>query len=104
MLALGGCAAGYDEFQQYTEEQQVYVDANDTWRIVDKPTEGRLLIRATFGRAVANTPIFGGIAEIPKSEFQGAIEAWFRSSDRTCVVLDGYPLFSANWEFKYRCD
>ena len=41
--------------------------------------------------------------DIPKSEYQSAIEAWLQYTGRSCVVTDGYKLVRPQWEFKYRC-
>jgi hypothetical protein len=105
---LGGCT-GLDEAVdvsgQYSGTPVVRYD-NDggSWRISDKPNEGRLKIGpslagsfgAAFGRVVTFTPL-------PKDEYQETVEDWLSSTGRRCTVTDGYLLIDPQWEFKYAC-
>ncbi len=100
-LALAGCAA-LDTVTQYSHVKFAdYKDGRDDWRIFDKPSEGRLMITYNVERAAG--PAFGQGTNLPKPRFQNAVEAWLTSTGRMCRITNGYPLVSAQWEFKYSC-
>lgn len=105
---LAGCA-GFDAALEYTGTPVMsYMNMADTWRIFDKPAEGRLMITPSLGRAAGNGAVSGltlGIADtdIPKPEYQNAVEGWLISTGRMCKVTDGYKLIRPQWEFKYAC-
>jgi hypothetical protein len=82
--------------------------SGDDWRIFDKPKEGRLMITPSIGRSAGMGALSGltfGAADtdIPKAEYQAAVEAWLVESGRKCAVTDGYKLIRPQREFRYRC-
>lgn len=108
-LGLTGCAGlsaalDYDDVTVHAIEVR-----GSTWRIFDKPAEGRMMITPTYGRSAANGFLSGltlGAADtdIPKSEYQVGVEAWLGATGRrSCTVIDGYKLIRPQWEFKYDC-
>lgn len=107
-IFLSGCA-GLDAALQYKGTAVVrFMDDRDDWRIFDKPKEGRLMITPSIGRAAGQG--FGrGITlgavdtDIPKPEYQRAVEGWLMAQKRQCSVTDGYKLIRPQWEFKYSC-
>jgi hypothetical protein len=105
---LTGCA-GINAALQYDDVMvKTVMNADGTWRIFDKPREGRLMITPTYGRSAANGLLSGltlGAADtdIPKSEYQGGVETWLIGTGRRCMVTDGYKLIRPQWEFKYVC-
>ncbi len=107
-ISLSGCA-GLDAALQYNGTTVMpYMNMADTWRIFDKPVEGRLMITPSLGRSAGDGALRGltlGIADtdIPKPEYQQAVEGWLISSGRMCSVTDGYKLIRPQWEFKYSC-
>ena len=108
LLLLTGCA-GYAAALQYSGTPVVpYMNMADTWRIFDRPQEGRLMITPSYGRAAGAGLLTGltlGAADtdIPKPEYQTAVEGWLISTGRMCRVTDGYKLIRPQWEFKYSC-
>jgi hypothetical protein len=107
-LFLSGCA-GMDAAMEYNDVtvREMHF-GGDTWRIFDKPAEGRLMITPSMERAMGGGFLSGltfGAADtdIPKPEYQRAVEAWLRMTKRRCTVLDGYKLIKPQWEFKYHC-
>jgi hypothetical protein len=107
-VSLSGCA-GFDEAvevsDQYAGTPVVrYDNAGGSWRISDKPNEGRLKIgpslagsfSAAFGRAVTFTAP-------PRDEYQDTVEEWLAGRGRNCSVTEGYLLVDPQWEFKYSC-
>lgn len=109
-LMLAGCA-GMDAAMQYDGVNPVHFQSppdGDTWRIFDKPNEGRLMVTPTLGEAMGEGFLSGltlGAADtdIPKPEYQAAVAAWLAHTGRHCTILDGYKLIRPQWEFKYRC-
>jgi hypothetical protein len=108
-MSLSSCA-GMDAAMQYSDVHVQDLQANGhPWRIFDKPTEGRLMITRSLGRAMGGGFLAGlsfGAAdtEIPKPEYQSAVQVWLDTKHSTaCVVTDGYKLIKPQWEFKYRC-
>lgn len=107
-LALSGCA-GFDEAVEASDEYSQtpvtqYENAGGSWRIADKANENRLKIgpslARSFGAAFGGTVTF---VQLPKEEYQAAVEGWLASSGRSCMVTDGQLLVSPQWEFRYSC-
>ena len=107
-VSLSGCA-GFDEAVEVSDQYAGtpivrYDNAGGSWRISDKPNEGRLKIgpslagsfSAAFGRVVTFTAP-------PRNEYQRTVEGWLTSTGRSCTVTDGYLLVDPQWEFKYSC-
>lgn len=108
LLFLSGCA-GVDSAMQYDGINPVSFESGDsTWRIFDKPNEGRVMITPSIAEAAAEGAMtgltFGGFdSEIPKPVYQAAVAAWLGSTDRHCTITDGYKLIRPQWEFTYQC-
>ena len=107
-LTFSGCA-GFDEAVQisneYAETPVVeYENNTGSWRIADKANEGRLRIgpslAGSFSAAFGGTVTF---ADLPREDYQDAVEGWLASSGRNCMVTDGRLLVSPQWEFRYSC-
>lgn len=107
-LGLSACM-GFDEAvdisDEYAETPVVeYENAGGSWRIADKPTESRLKIgpslARSFSAAFGNTVTF---VELPREEYQTAVEGWLASAGRSCMVTNGQLLVSPQWEFRYSC-
>ena len=108
-IALSGCA-GMSAAMQYSDVQvQDFQADGHPWRIFDKPTEGRLMITPSIGRAMGDGAVRGltlGAADtdIPKPEFQSAVQLFLDTKHSTsCAITDGYLLIRPQWEFKYHC-
>jgi hypothetical protein len=107
-LSLSGCA-GLDEAIEVSDEYAGtpvvrYDNASGSWRISDKPNEGRLKIgpslAGSFGAAFGRTVTF---TALPKNENQETVEDWLTSTGRSCTITDGYLLVDPQWEFRYSC-
>lgn len=106
-LLLTGCA-GLDAARQYRgTELQSFVNMEDTWRVFDRPAEGRLMITPSLGTITVDALTSGPFGifhpEIPKSIYQQAVEGWLVQTGRSCKVTDGYKLIKPQWEFRYSC-
>jgi hypothetical protein len=110
ILGLVGCA-GVD----YTVQHYSTVDLNevempdDTYRIFDKPTEGRMMVQSSIGSAlvqgIAAGITFGAAPESPpKPFFQAAAERYLEQTGRKCKIMDGYFIVTPAWEFRYSCE
>jgi hypothetical protein len=107
-LILTACA-GFDEAVEISDEYAEtpvaeYENQSGSWRIADKPTEGRLKIGPSLARsfsAAFGSPVT--FTDMPAQEYQAAVEGWLASSGRMCRVTDGRLLVSPQWEFRYSC-
>lgn len=113
LLALAVLTAGCSGFRYANEYRGVDVERfswdGQTWRIFDKPEEGRLMITPTLLRS-ARQGFVGGLTlgafdtDIPKPRYQAAADGWLVNSGRTeCEITDGYEVTRPQWEFTYRC-
>jgi hypothetical protein len=103
-----GCA-GLNSALEYSDVMVMsFMDDKGGWRFFDKPAEGRLMITPSLSRAAGEGAVTGltlviADTDIPKSEYQAAVESWLKQSGRDCTVTDGYKLIRPQWEFKYNC-
>jgi hypothetical protein len=107
-VCASGCAGdGGDNRDEYAGISAArYENPTGRWEIYDKPAEGRLKIAqnstlanpasAAFGRAVT----FG---DLPREEYQRAVEAWLAGTGRTCMIAAATPIIVSQWEFRYSC-
>lgn len=103
-LALSGCAvarvAQYD-FLPTTD----FADQSGTWLIIDKPGEGRFLIRPTLGRLYGATLVDGatlGLANAQTGSAYNAAAAWLKTRG-TCSIVREAPIMERWTEFYYSC-
>lgn len=110
-LALVGCGAGVKYvLDEYTGVTPVQFDVagDDTYRVFDKPTQNKLMITPSMGRAVAmgaGQGVTFGAADtsVPKPLYERAALGYLESTGRRCKLLDGYNVLHPQWEFKYDC-
>jgi hypothetical protein len=80
----------------------------DTFRVFDKPSDGRLMITSSLSTAFGQG-IAGGlsmnltVAAAPKPVYQEAAEKFLYERGRDCRIQDGYLVLQAQWEFLYEC-
>jgi hypothetical protein len=107
-LALSGCA-GFDKAVEISDgyaETPVaeYENTTASWRIADKAGENRLKIGPSLARSFSAA--FGGMVtfvDLPREEYETAVEGFLSSTGRTCMVTDSQLLVSPQWEFRYSC-
>ena len=107
-LCLAGCATGEDAVQisdEYAGTPVVrYADSTGLWRIADLPQEGRMRIGPSFARALGAS--FGPeVTFVPPTRGETALsaEGYLATLGRACVITDGTPLLSQQWELRYFC-
>jgi len=81
---------------------------HDTYRIFDKPAEGRMMITPSLGTAAAGGFLKGATLGISGPVSNGAVYRevaleFLAKSGRTCQVNEGYLLMDPQWEFRYVC-
>lgn len=108
-LLLAGCAGMEYAMEHYgSVPVKEFTDKADTWRIFDKPKEGRLMITPSVGAAMAGgveTGLTLGMRRggAKKAAFQKAALAYLKSTDRQCTIQKSYLVVNPQWEFKYSC-
>lgn len=109
MVLVSGCAGVGYILENYTGVEVVQVAMpDDTYRVFDKPSEGKMMVTSSIG-AAAGQGIGKGLTLTildttpPKPRFQAAAEKFLVDSGRTCVITDGYILITPQFEFKYTC-
>lgn len=108
LSACGG--VGYT-LENYTGVQVQRIQANgETWRIFDKPGEGRLMITPSIGRAASVGAAQGatlGLSDGGRDtvqEFQAAAQAYLENRDGSCTITNGALVVSPQYEFFYVCE
>lgn len=109
-IALVGCAGVQHAMTHYSGIEPVNVAMpDDTYRVFDKPADGRVMVTSSLGAAAAqgfgsglllnavdNTP--------PLPSFQAAAEKHFVDTGRTnCRITQGYLVVKPQFEFRYTC-
>lgn len=108
LSACGG--VGY-ALENYTGVQVERIEANgETWRILDKPEEGRLMITPSIGRAAAVGAAQGatfGLSDGGRDtfqEFRAAAATYLGNGEARCTITNGALVVSPQYEFFYVCD
>lgn len=106
--ALGGCASFSYIGETYGALQpQAVTTKAGTWQMIDRATEGKVLVQRTQSTA---SSIASGLglnptnAAAPQPDYREAAEAFLAQSGRTCRIKDGYLVVAPSWEFTYDCD
>lgn len=108
-LSLVGCAGMQYAMKHYSGVPVVdHQMPDDTYRVFDKPNEGRLMITASVGSAMAggfkSGITFGAASSsAPANLFQEAAESYLKKTGRDCIIKDGHLIVSPQWEFVYEC-
>jgi len=107
-LYLGGCATGEEAVlisNQYAGTPVVsYADSTGLWRIADIPQQERMRIGPSLSRTLGAS--FGAdVTFVPPTGGETAVSAqgYLASVGRSCVVTEGTPLLSQQWELRYSC-
>lgn len=109
-LLLPGCASmGYamHHYSGVPVEQHQY--GRDTWRIFDKPEEGRMMVTASIGGAVATGAVQGATLGLsgpltgPMGAYRAAAQDYLASQGRDCTITTGGLIIEPQYEFFYEC-
>jgi hypothetical protein len=110
VIAMTGCTGINYAVENYSGVDVERFEANgQTWRIFDKPAEGRLMITPTLGKAAAVGAAQGATFGLsrggasPVQNFEAAANLFIKSRDKTCQVTSGSLVVNPQYEFFYTC-
>ena len=110
MIVIAGCSGINYAVENYSGVDVERFEANgQTWRIFDKPEEGRLMITPTLGKAAAVGAAQGatfGLSDggaSPIQYFEAAANLYIKSRDESCKVTSGSLVINPQYEFFYTC-
>lgn len=108
-LPLVGCQSQQSTTNHYENvEMQRFTNGGDTYRVFDKPSDGRLMIASNVGTAatlgVAQGLTFGlagsgGLA----TKVRGAAQQYLDSTGRNCAIYSVEPIADPKYEVLYTC-
>ena len=100
---MSGCSGMSYAIENYSGLKPVpFVAAGQTFRIFDKPAEGRLMITPSIGAAALQGATFGGAATAEMT-YQIASQAYLDSTGRKCTAGDMKLVIQPQWETFYKC-
>jgi hypothetical protein len=103
-LFLAGCSGMNYAMEHYNEvDPQPITYKDQSFRIFDKPTEGRLMITPTVGNSALQGLTFGGAATA-QNTYKQAAAAYLGATGRTCEVTEMMLVVQPQWETFYKCD
>jgi len=110
-FAVSACSGAGYAIENYGGVDVQRIQANgESWRIFDKPEEGRLMITPTLGRAASVGAVQGatlGMSDGGKdtmAEFESAADAYVKSRNPDCAVTEGALVITPQYEFFYECE
>lgn len=112
LLALGLSACAYPE---YTNDDYRFIPLtnfayeNNSYRIFDKPSAGKLVITPSLGVAMSDSVLrnvtFGRYNNTTSREkIEAAADAFLKKDGRQCAIVGGSMVYDPQWEFSYVCD
>ncbi len=97
VLAGSGCitnTGGWYGLKHYGDVQPQKVESQgNTFGILDKPEEGRMVVTDTINR----------FKKLPLSQFELAAQAYFERSNRRCTIESAEYISTLSLEFFYSC-
>ena len=112
MLAatLQACA-----YPSYVNDEYRYIPLttfaheNQSYRIFDKPSAGKLIVTPSLATAVSDTVIrnvtFDRYNNTTAPEtIEAAVAAYLERQGRKCDITGGSLIYDPQWEFTYTCD
>jgi hypothetical protein len=110
VTTLSGCATVNYVLQEYQGIPVAEVKmSDDTYRIFDKPTSGKLMATSSLASAAGQGFVrgltLGAVpTDTPKPLFEAAALQFLEETGRRgCRILDAYLLARPQWEVKYDC-
>ena len=100
---LAGCSGVQYAMDNYRGiKPQKIAHNGQTFRVFDKPEEGRMMITPSLGKAALQGATFGAAATAEMT-FQGAAETYLEITGRQCEVGDPKLVVQPQYEVFYRC-
>jgi hypothetical protein len=109
-VALQGCA-----YPNYVNDEYRYIPLttfaheNQSYRIFDKPSAGKLVVTPSLATAVSDTVIRNVTFDrynntTPRETIQAAVVAYLERQGRKCEVTGASLIYDPQWEFTYTCE
>ncbi len=109
-VALGACA-----YPSYVHDEYRYIPLtnfahdNQSYRIFDKPSAGKLIITPSLATAMSDNIIrnvtFGRYNNATeRAKLDAAVAAYLAANGRQCTVTDATQIYDPQWEFTYSCE
>lgn len=111
-LALGISACAYPS---YVNDEYRYIPLttfaheNQSYRIFDKPSAGKLVVTPSLTKAVSDNIIrsvtfdrYNNATE--RERLEAAVAAYLTSNGRKCTITSGAQVYDPQWEFTYSCE
>lgn len=110
LVALGACA-----YPRYVNDDYRYIPLttfaynNQSYRIFDKPSAGKLIITPSLATAVSDSVIRNVTFDeynntTTRETLQAAVAAYLANQGRKCEIKDGSLIYDPQWEFTYACE
>ncbi|MDZ4870495.1 MAG: hypothetical protein SGI91_24475 [Alphaproteobacteria bacterium] len=108
--ALQACA-----YPSYVNDEYRYIPLttfaheNQSYRIFDKPSAGKLIVTPSLATAVSDTVIRNVTFDrynntTARETIEAAVAAYLERQGRKCDVTGGSLIYDPQWEFTYTCD
>ncbi len=109
-LCLSACA-----YPEYVNDEYRYIPLatfahdNNSYRIFDKPSAGKLVITPSLATAMSDGVIrnatFGRYHNrTERGTLEAAASAYLARHGRKCTITDGSMIYDPQWEFTYICE
>jgi hypothetical protein len=109
-VALQGCA-----YPQYVNDEYRYIPLttfaheNQSYRIFDKPSAGKLVVTPSLANAVSDTVIRNVTFDrynntTARETLQAAVVAYLERQGRKCEITGASLIYDPQWEFTYTCE
>ena len=109
-LALSACA-----YPSYVNDEYRYIPLitfaydNNSFRIFDKPSAGKLIITPSLATAgsdfvIRNVTFDEYDNATDRKALEAAVAAYLASAGRKCAITGGAPVYDPQWEFTYTCE
>ena len=109
-VALQGCA-----YPQYVNDEYHYIPLttfaheNQSYRIFDKPSAGKLIVTPSLTTAVSDTVIRNVTFDrynnaTARKTLEAAVAAYLERQGRKCEITGASLIYDPQWEFTYTCE
>jgi len=110
LVLVAGCSGLSYAMNNYSGVRPVsFNDGAKTWRVFDKPHEGRLMITSSIGDAMSGGAAKGftfglaGPVGGPEGNFERGAQSFLDASGRKCSITGGALVVEPQYEFFYTC-
>lgn len=109
-VAVQGCT-----YPQYVNDEYRYIPLttfaheNQSYRIFDKPSAGKLVVTPSLTTAVSDTVIRNVTFDrynnaTARETLQTAVAAYLERQGRKCEITGASLMYDPQWEFTYTCE